>query len=372
MNYKVLNLLSEGGVGGIENLCKTISDVESVENCFCFLFEEGTIYDEIEKNGDAVSLKEYGEKKLTLKRIRALYQIAKKYDVIVVHHSAIMIQVYYSILKLIQPKKKYVLIAHSCFSPEFYYNYNSAFKNWVRAWVQKHVLKISDKVIFVSRAGKKSYMDYFELDDEKCSVVYNGIKNVNSYHIPKNIIINENYQYRIVFIGRLEEIKGVHLLIEAIAELKKKYKIILEIVGTGSEQKKLEKMSRDLKVSDIVRFEGMQRDIGKYLKDADIFVYPSICEEVFGISIVEAMSYGVPCVANQVGGIPEIIEDKKNGKLSRDKTAMDIADAVAWLIEKYRQDDVDRIVQNCYETAAYFSIDKTVQGLEKCYSDLVS
>ena len=55
-----------------------------------------------------------------------------------------------------------------------------------------------------------------------------------------------------------------------------------------------------------------RRDIGKYLKTADIFVYPSICEEVFGISLVEAMSYGVPCVANEVGGIPEILATSKS------------------------------------------------------------
>ena len=56
MAYKVLNLLSDGGVGGIENLCKCISDIRTEENCFCCLFEEGAIYEEMKKNGDAVSL----------------------------------------------------------------------------------------------------------------------------------------------------------------------------------------------------------------------------------------------------------------------------------------------------------------------------
>ena len=47
-----------------------------------------------------------------------------------------------------------MLVAHSCFSPEFYYDYSSNFKNKVRAWLQKHVLNISDRVVFVSKAGE--------------------------------------------------------------------------------------------------------------------------------------------------------------------------------------------------------------------------
>lgn len=371
MNFKVLNLLSGGGVGGIENLCKSISDVGKFENCFCCLFDEGPIYDEIKQNGDAVSLKKYGDKKLNLERIRALYKIAKDYDIIVVHHSAIVIQIYYSILKILLPKKKYVLIAHSCFSPEFYYNYNSVFKNRIRAILQKHVLRMSDKLIFVSMAGEKSYREYFELPDEKCCVVYNGVKPQDTFRRPEHITVDENHLYQIVFVGRLETIKGVHLLIEAMAELHKKYNVILKVVGYGEEQENLEHLTQELGVMDIVWFEGMQRDIGKYLKEADIFVYPSVCEEVFGISIVEAMSYGVPCVANRVGGIPEIILDSKNGKLSKDKTGIDIGRAIEWLIMKYQANEIDDLVGQCYKTAEFFSISQTVCGLEKCYSGLL-
>ena len=95
MAYKVLNLLSDGGVGGIENLCKCISDIRTEENCFCCLFEEGAIYEEMKKNGDAVSLVSCGSKKVTKERIRALLSLAKKYDIIVVQHIAIGVQFYY-------------------------------------------------------------------------------------------------------------------------------------------------------------------------------------------------------------------------------------------------------------------------------------
>ncbi|WP_270363646.1 glycosyltransferase family 4 protein [Eubacterium ramulus] len=372
MAYKVLNLLSDGGVGGIENLCKCISDIRTEENCFCCLFEEGAIYEEMKKNGDAVSLVSCGSKKVTKERICALLSLAKKYDIIVVHHSAIVIQFYYSLLKFLLPGKKYVLVAHSCFSPEFYYDYSSNFKNKVRAWLQKHVLNISDRVVFVSKAGEKSYRDYFKIPDSKCRVVYNGVVPQTEYRKPKKGAVERNHIFKIVFIGRLEKIKGVHLLIEATDELRKKYPVQLEVVGYGGEQENLQMMSEKLGLGEIVHFAGMQRDIGKYLKTADIFVYPSICEEVFGISLVEAMSYGVPCVANEVGGIPEIITEHKNGVLTSEKTGKAVAEAIASLIEAYYEGKADEIAENCYETAQYFSIDHTVEGLEKCYMELVN
>lgn len=106
MAYKVLNLLSDGGVGGIENLCKCISDIRTEENCFCCLFEEGAIYEEMKKNGNAVSLVSCGSKKVTRERIRALVALAKNYDIIVVHHSCNCNTVLLFSFKIIVTKEK--------------------------------------------------------------------------------------------------------------------------------------------------------------------------------------------------------------------------------------------------------------------------
>ncbi|RHV69960.1 MULTISPECIES: glycosyltransferase family 4 protein [Clostridia] len=372
MAYKVLNLLSDGGVGGIENLCKCISDIRTEENCFCCLFEEGVIYEEIKKNGNAVSLASYGSKKITIKRIKKLIDVAKGYDIIVVHHSALAIQLYYSLLKRIFPNKKYILVGHSCFSVEDYYNYNSKMKNSVRAWLQKHVLKISDRVIFVSKAGEKSYREAFDLPATKCRVVYNGVVSQTEYRKPMQRVMSKDHIFQIVFIGRLERVKGVHLLIEAMKELQTKYPVQLEVVGYGNEEKNLQNMCTSFDVAEIVHFAGMQRDIGSYLKQADIFVYPSIWEEVFGISLVEAMSYGVPCVANRVGGIPEIIDENKNGVLTKEKSGHALADAIESLIQDYYAGKADEMAEYCYKTAQFFSIDHTVEGLESCYKELLS
>ena len=128
--------------------------------------------------------------------------------------------------------------------------------------MQKHVLKISDRVVFVSKAGEKSYRDYFDIPDAKSRVVYNGVVPQTEFRKTKQMIIDENHTFKIVFIGRLEEIKGVHLLIEAMQELRKKYFVELEIVGYGTEEENLESLCKKLGVNDIVHFAGRQREIG--------------------------------------------------------------------------------------------------------------
>ena len=77
-------------------------------------------------------------------------------------------------------------------------------------------------------------------------VVYNGVVPQTEYRKPKKGAVEKNHIFKIVFIGRLEEIKGVHLLIEATDELRKKYPVQLEVVGYGGEQENLQMMSEEL------------------------------------------------------------------------------------------------------------------------------
>ena len=123
---KILNLLSSGGVGGIEQLCKNIGIYSEYDNTFCFLFEEGKIYEEmIENNIDAVSLVNYSKRKFNLTRWKKLCDLTKDYDVITIHHCTIALQIYYILLKRKYKNKKFVMTLHSCFEEEQNYNYNN-------------------------------------------------------------------------------------------------------------------------------------------------------------------------------------------------------------------------------------------------------
>ena len=363
---KVLNLLGAGNIGGIEKLCEDIAAYADYENSFVFLFEEGIVYDEMKAAGyDVYSLVGYGDRKVNHKRMRALTKLAADYDIIIVHHSALAIQMLYVNLKKQYPEKKFILTAHSCFELDWDKANKNPLRRWVRLKYQKRALATSDMIIFVSNAGRKSYLSHFKIPENKIRVVYNGIV------LPKKQPIFKSGRtdsfFRVTYIGRLVEEKGVHNLIQAVALLKKRgIECEVNICGDGKYREILEKLSQSLNVTEQIHFRGVQRNIAKYLSETDIFVYPSIWEEVFGISIVEALAYGVPCVANCVGGIPEIITDGYNGAITTEKTADALCNAIERIAQMYQSHKIEEMSQHCFETAEKFTIQNTVAGIKMC------
>ena len=351
---KVLNLLSTGGVGGIEQLCKNIGKYADYKNTFCFMFGEGIIYNEMKLLGLHVeSLANDGKGKVTLSKWKHVCNLVEKNDIIVTHHCSIALQLYYYLLSQKYRNKKFVMTVHSCFEKAQNYNYNSKLKNKSAEYMIKAALKCSDKIIFVSKAGRESYVSNFDISRDKAMVIYNGIE--QSARTSDDINTQADRKYQITYIGRVEEIKGIQLLIRAIAVLPEYYlaRIKVWIIGDGSYREELEKLTSKLGLNGIIKFLGVKRDIDNYLYKTDIFVYPSICQEVFGISIVEAMSYGIPCIANNVGGIPEII-----------------INGVKRTITHYEDGSVATIKKNCILTSEKFSILNTVRELKKLYRGL--
>ena len=366
---KVLNILSSGGVGGIQVLCKYISMYAEYDNTFCLLFGEGPIYEEMRSNGaTVVSLADRSGRKNQIGKIHSLLKLVDQHDIVVTHHASISTQFIFAVLRALRPHKKYVMTAHSCFEKETYYIYGGL-KDRLYAVLLRHNLHKSDCVIFVSEAGKKSYMREFTINEKKTRVIYNGVP--ISETMP-SIEKRPHKPLQIVYIGRLVEVKGVQLLIDAVSKLKAEgMGIELTIVGDGTYRGSLEKQVGEKDICEIVRFEGQQTDIARYLSRSDVFVYPSVWQEVFGISIVEALSYGIPSVANRVGGIPEIIEDGINGALSDEMTGQGIADAIIKVADLYKKFSADELGDKCRSVAERFDIKKTVAGLEKLYQSLL-
>jgi glycogen(starch) synthase len=120
---------------------------------------------------------------------------------------------------------------------------------------------------------------------------------------------------RILFVGRLAPQKGVSTLVAAAGLLEDPSALVL-LVGDGPERKALEKEARRIGVDDRVRFEGFvaHERLPALLAHAELLVLPSLYEEL-GTVLLEAMQAGLPIVASQTGGIPEVIEDGVNGML---------------------------------------------------------
>ena len=148
----------------------------------------------------------------------------------------------------------------------------------------------------------------------------------------------------ILSVCRLIDWKGVGYLVHAMALLKDRFpQAMLIICGDGPEREKLEKLAKDLGLTENISFEGYvpHDKLTDYYRSASVFVLPSILikntgeTEGLGVVLLEAMSYGVPVIGSDVGGIPEVIEDGENGFLCRPEDSHDIAAK----IEKLLTDD---------------------------------
>ncbi len=109
--------------------------------------------------------------------------------------------------------------------------------------------------------------------------------------------------------GRFVKKKGFHLLLEALAELKPSDRnFSLQIAGDGPEFSTLEALATQLGIDENVQFLGYRNDIPNLMKDADLFVLPSLSEP-FGIVMLEAMAMGTPIIATRCEGPLEILDD---------------------------------------------------------------
>lgn len=176
-------------------------------------------------------------------------------------------------------------------------------------------------------------------NDSKCRTVLNGIDTKRFYDataINRQIIELNNNDFVIVYSGRLTPEKGILELILALKRIKNIKNIKLLIIGASSYGKdkhptryinKIQEESETL--NGIVRYTGFvdYNNIPSYLKTGDIAVVPSMWEEPFGLTVVEAMAAGLPLITTRSGGIPEICEGVAT-IVNRDNIVENLANAI--------------------------------------------
>ena len=137
----------------------------------------------------------------------------------------------------------------------------------------------------------------------------------NKAHLKKRYRIST--KFAVIFIGRLVEIKGLKLLLNA---LRGRDDVTLLVLGVGKERTALEKQAYELGIR--ARFTGLVNGRKKidYLHLSDIMIQPSLSleggrTEGVPVSLLEGMAAGLPAVASRVGGIPDVIADGEDGLL---------------------------------------------------------
>ena len=360
-NITVLHLLAAGGVGGIESLCKDIAKFSTNNNIFCFVFAGGVIADEMKAEGaDTIELN-IGNSKHLIRFLKSLKRICvdKKVDIIITHHSAplffVAVRLIYEILRI-----PYYTYIHS--------NINNALlmsDKSIRSILFGLAADKASGIICISKSVANSVVQRFQTLKNKITIIYNGV-NTEGF---RNNTSNDTTtgQFIILYVGRLIPKKGIDLLLEAIGLISNRRNVSCIIVGDGPERENLEELSSRLGLVDRIAFMGTQRNICEWYKKADVFVHPATLEEGFGITLVEAMASGLPCIAFNKGAIPEIIEDGKNGFIVGDTTVEALSGAInqAYEMLKKKPEDWNHMRISAAERAKDFTIQNMVNQLDR-------
>jgi glycosyltransferase involved in cell wall biosynthesis len=203
------------------------------------------------------------------------------------------------------------------------------------------VFEFSSKIICISEELSELLIEV-GVDSGKIEIISLGV-DVYKFKPDDKISLKKQLKIEagkiILYVGRLDKLKGVDYLLRAIYELRTKYgtsdiNLQVVIIGKGSEVNNLQKLSRNLDLQEIVTFKGELR--GKELEDwysvADLFILPSLTEGK-PVVIYEAMSSECAVIATNVGGIPDQVKDNHTGLLFEPEDMDALANKIKYLLD---------------------------------------
>ena len=193
-------------------------------------------------------------------------------------------------------------------------------------------------VIANSESIARHMMDDFGVPSEKIRFIPRGVDlDRYAWRTPRAEVPRGEWQ--VAAVGRITPIKGLRDLIRAFAVVVKQLpRAKLAIIG-GAEPKhqshlaELKSWVSRLSLEERVQFTGHQTDVSATLQQMDLLVLPSTGREAFGRVLIEAGAAGVPVVATRVGGIPEVVLDRKTGLLVPPGDPMELSQAVLTLLK---------------------------------------
>lgn len=240
---------------------------------------------------------------------------------------------------------------------------------------ERHVLDCTDATIASNLVERTEILDFYGLDPSKVYVAPCGVDTTKFHPADRDgaraRLGLDPKQKLVLYVGRIEPLKGLDTLLEAAAILKCKGEIfrILVVGGTRNEgdtetaceMSRLRSIAADLSVEDVVEFCGPspQSDLPDFYRAADVCVVPSHYES-FGMAALEAMACGTPVVASKVGGLKSSVRDNRTGFLVAVNSSKAFADRIRRILND--KELHARLSANAARTARRYSWQKVAES----------
>jgi len=226
----------------------------------------------------------------------------------------------------------------------------------------------ADRVVTVSEGAKEDVIDWLGLDPDQVITVYNPTNNDRIKSLAEEPIDHPWYGGNdpvVTSVGRFYNQKDFETLLKAFAIVREHVSARLVIVGDGANRSRLENLTREINLDDVVDFVGYQDNPYKYMAGADLFVLSSNYEGLPN-ALIEALCVGTPAVATDCpSGPAEILLDGTGGWLVPVGAQQEMADAI---VEALKKPDLS---ESKLETAREGLDRFTPERAARCYLNLL-
>ncbi|MFC1903419.1 glycosyltransferase [Chloroflexota bacterium] len=213
----------------------------------------------------------------------------------------------------------------------------------LRVKTESHLARNCQRIIAATEKEKRDIIYYYGASPETVSVIPCGVnlelfRPVNKAEAKRHLGFSNNGK-SILFVGRIEPLKGIDKLLMAMTYLKNKRDLRLLIIGGDEnsqyEMARLQELSQQLQIQDSVFFLGLvkQEELPFYYSAADVCVIPSYYES-FGLVVLESLACGTPVVTTKVGVAESIVRQGETGYLVTDNNPSCLAQKIALLLSK--------------------------------------
>lgn len=253
--------------------------------------------------------------------------------------------------------------------------------------VQKFICRLADRIVVNADAIKRQLL-LEGCRPEQITVIHNGIdlsrfpetRTCHNGHLHQELGLPEHAPL-VAVLARLNRMKGIEYFLEAATIVRRRFpEVRFLIMGEGRTvvngrivdspyRRELEGYAARLGLGERVVFTGLRLDVPEVLSEIAVSVLPSLSEGLSN-TLLESMAAGVPVVATNVGGNPEVVEHDVTGLLVLPRDSAALAHAICLLLEdretasRFRQAGRQRVVKS-------FSLEKMVRETERLYLELL-
>ncbi|MBI3800475.1 MAG: glycosyltransferase family 4 protein [Deltaproteobacteria bacterium] len=257
-----------------------------------------------------------------------------------------------------------------------FYGYFGWFTTRLCVWLERLTALVTDRIVTLTEREKAEHIEWKIAGAEKFTTIPSGV-DLQSVSSPKSqvsslkpVALAPPGSLLVGTVGRFEAIKGHRYLVEAIplvlAQVPTAWFLF---IGDGPLRSRLEQQTVQLGVATQVTFTGWQAEPAALMALCDLIVLPSL-NEGMGRVLVEAMALGKALVASSVGGIPDLVQEGKNGLLVPPADPPRLAQAIISLLtDKSRREQMGAKGQHL---APAFSAEVMLEKIEKLYQDLLA